>query len=342
MTATLPTHFMPDLDGGNSGGFIIGQYKQRQSLGGIPALLARLTQLGIALGNPNTPLPERTLAELRATIDSSVTIDWYRPRPAEQAIKQWVKKITEKETISEEDLAYFDGLQREDLASVTANISQAMVQHSQLRAIYLDEYVKSLEAGPSTLAEAHRKSLTLKMIEYRLPEKSARQYAPRVEAVIVEALKLRHTERTLRLILIGVAFGIDPVPYLEQLDFTDVERREVYHTLYMLSRAACTTTQQERTRRMPDIARLLAEIAEHQRVRRNEVEGILRVLRINGMEDFAKQFATRHLSEREVEDVMQPFREPTSNDPKAVEKAKLEFGCGRSKSRVIFVGSAEG
>lgn len=292
-TPTLPTFFLPDLDGlstgRNSGGFVIGRYKQQQSLGGIPVLLTRLTELGVPLGDPKTPLPEPILDNLRATIDSSKAVDRYRPLAAESAIKKWIEQITGQETISDEDLAYFDGLQRENLGAVT-EISRAMLHHPQLRAIYLEEYVKSLEPGPSSLTQVQRKSLARKLVEIRLPEDSARPLAPRVEAVIERALSHLHTPRTLDLVLVSVAFGIDPVPYLAQLEFSNVDRRDVNDSLYFLNRAVCTATKQERSPRLPEIARLLAELAETHKVEGSDLIGILRVLRNNGMEGFVEQF----------------------------------------------------
>lgn len=340
--ATLPTYLMPRLDGltsgGNNGGLYIGRTEERQrTIGGTTELLARLRGLGIPLGDPDARPPEMTLEDIQKVVDGAPTSFGDLSYEANKAIEKWVRVITTKPVIDPKDLQFFDQLQQKRLTHAPA-VPRAMVSHPQLRDIYLEKFVQRLERQATNMHDLHHKWLMRNLLNYRFPEDVSQAYSSRVNSAIRMAMSSRHSKSTLRLILAGAAFGIDPVPALERLDFTSIAQRkgDVANTLYWLQRGACAANKEDRQARAPSLARLLSETVEGHFFSDQKVLGLLKVLRINGMDAFVDEFAETHLSDRSIESVKNQSPALIYKDPDRALQAELEFGCGRSEARLIF------
>lgn len=335
-TAFLPTFVMPNLggltSGGNDGGLYIGRVTNRgPSIGGDDQLMMRLSGLGIPLNDPHAPLSEPTLDELRIMIDGAPIVDGRVSVEAKKSVEKWIGRVTENETISPEDLEYFDMLQI-SAAHHTRAMSHAMLSHRQLRSIYLEEFVNRLEGRSKRIGLENFKWLLRELPHYRLPERDAAPLRDRMATAIEKTLPSVHSEYTVRLILVAAAFGVDPVPYFDRLDLTRAAR--VPSTLYWLSVATCAATKEERIARQQSIANLLVQTMEARRVINRDATGILRVLHITGMEGFVEDFSNALLSERDIQYVKGPVPLQDENRPARALKAELEAGCGRSKARV--------
>lgn len=348
-TATFLTYVTPFLfseTGNKAGGWFLGRSAERkQSIGELQELPKVFGELGISLGNPDMPIPRTKLHDLRKTISTvpgsfgNVRLEGKVRLEARRAIGKWLSEITDMQTVPAEDLDFLQELllRQDDLQPTHLRLS---LEHPHLRDVILEGFFARLEGTATNLHDRYYEWLLQNLPAYRFPQKTNETNASRMLTVVDETLNSSHDENTLRLILIAGAFGIDPVPFIDRIDFTSRKQSDVGKTLEWLHRAACTATKEERSERKESLARALVEITGGHDFQAAQVSGILRVLSINGMGVFVDEFTAEHMPSYDAEHLHKPSRGRLFTSPELSDlslKLELEDGCGYDRPIVVFL-----